>query len=68
MSFSCSFQYLFDLLVYLRKSGYGATIGDMCVGGIAYADDVTLVSPMRYGMQKRLDACFLFAEESRLLF
>ena len=29
---------------------------------IAYADDVTLVSPTRYGMPKMLDTCSLFAE------
>ena len=40
----------------------------MYVGSVAYAEDVTLVSPTLHGMQKMLDVCTLFAEENGLIF
>ena len=45
-----------DLLVYLRKSEYGGRIGDMYASG-TYDDDVTLVSPKRYGIHEK---CWIF--------
>ena len=53
--------YLDELLIGLRSCGYGARIGHMYVGSVAY--DVTLVSPTLHGMQKMLDVCPLFAEK-----
>ena len=36
--------YLDELLVRLRKCGYGARMGYMYVGGLAYADDLSLLA------------------------
>ena len=60
--------YLNELLIGLRSCGYGARIGHMYIGSVAYADDVTLLSPTLHGMQKMLDVCSLFAEEKGLIF
>ena len=49
--------YVDDLLKVLSVSGYGARIADMYCGCVAYADDLTLVSPTVNGMQKLLDIC-----------
>ena len=57
-----------ELLIGLRSCGYWARIGHMYVGSVAYADDVTLLSPTLHEMQKMLDVCSLFAEEKGLIF
>ena len=65
----CLFNiYIDDLLMTLKHSGYGAKIGENYVGGVAYADDVTLISPTRYGIQKMLDVCTTFARQNGLIF
>ena len=60
--------YLDELLIGLRSCGYGARIGHIYVGSVAYADDVTLLSSTQHGMQKMLDVCSLFVEEKGLIF
>ena len=39
--------YLDKLLIVVRSCGYGARVGYMYVGSVAYADDVNLLSPTR---------------------
>ena len=56
--------YLDNLLVTLKQSGYGARIGGKYVGCIAYPDDVTVISPTWYAVQKMLDVCTEFAQEN----
>ena len=60
--------YVDDLLKVLSVSGYGARIADMYCGCVAYADDLTLVSPTVNGMQKLLDICGSFAVRNNLRF
>ena len=60
--------YLDSLLDRLKDCGFGARIGYLYVGALAYADDVTLLSPTVGRMQKMLDVCSVFADESGLLF
>ena len=60
--------YVDDLLKVLSVSGYGARIADMYCGCVAYADDLTLVSPTVNGMQKLLDICGSFAVRKNLRF
>ena len=46
--------YVDDLINELRSSGYGVHIGSVFVGCLLYADDIVLLSPFYYGLQKLL--------------
>ena len=52
--------YLDDLFPLLKQSGYGCCVGDHYYGGIAYADDVTLLAPTREGLQELINICEVF--------
>ena len=49
--------YLDTLLSKLRDAGIGCHLGDTFLGAFGYADDVTLLSPSREGLQVMLDIC-----------
>ena len=55
--------YLDVLLNSLKNSLTGCYIGHMYAGCLAYADDVTLLSPTVKGLQHMLNLCELFGEE-----
>ncbi len=65
-----SFFYIYieNLLIRLQNCGYGGKVGPAFVGCLAYADDVTLISPTLNGTQRMLDICTSFATEKGLLF
>jgi hypothetical protein len=60
--------YIDGLLCNLRDSGVGCHIGDIFVGALAYADDISLLSPTPCGMRKLLAICDNYAMEYRILF
>ena len=60
--------YIDDLLQQLEKSGDGARLGGIYVGALAYADDITLLSPTVSGMQRLLDICSSYTENHNLIF
>ena len=45
------------LLEHLAKSGHGCHVGKMFPGGLAYADDVELLSPTVYALEYMLQIC-----------
>jgi len=53
--------YVDDLIKKLRSSGYGLHIRSLFVGCILYADDIVLVSPSCFGLQKLHNICEQFA-------
>ena len=57
----CSTSTLFciynDLLVVLKKLGYGCFIGKLCYGVLAYADDIILLVPFLRALRIMLDFC-----------
>ena len=53
--------YVDDLINELHRSGYGVHIGSVFVGCLLYADDIVLLSPSCYGLQKLLSICENFA-------
>ena len=55
--------YIEDLLIRLKSNGYGARVSPAFVGCLAYADDVTLISPTVNGTERMLDMCTSFATE-----
>ena len=60
--------YFDELIIRLKKSGYGCYIGDMCYGTLAYADDICLLSPSRKAMSALLDICEQFSKDYDVLF
>ena len=60
--------YVDELIAKLQKSGYGCKIGTKYYGIIIYADDIFLLSPSFYGLQKMLDICNSFSNERGLYF
>ncbi len=65
----CLFNlYIDDILREVSKCGDRARISDIFLGCLAYADDVTLVSPTARGMQRMLDICNEYARHHALVF
>ena len=60
--------YLDTLLCQLRDTGVGCHIGGNFLGAYGYADDVTLLSPSRQGLQTMLNICEKFASTHSMLF
>ena len=54
-----------DLLLEINESRDGVCIGDNYYGGIAYADDVTLISASAPGLQRLIDTCYSYANKWR---
>ena len=49
--------YLDELIDRLKEKGIGCYVGYHYVGAFAYADDLTLLSPSRSGLQSMLSLC-----------
>ena len=52
--------YIDGLFTILQNSGYGCYIGEIFHGAYSYADDITLLSPTRQGLQYLIDTCEKF--------
>lgn len=61
-------MYLDHLLLELKSSGYGCYIGNTFTGALAYADDIVLLSPSLYGMQKMLNICETYSKQYDVTF
>jgi hypothetical protein len=55
--------YLDQLLNKLQKAGNGCWLGNKYFGTLAYADDVTLLSPTATGLQSMVDMCEQYGVE-----
>ena len=55
--------YLDELIDRLKQKGIGCYVGYHYVGAIAYADDLTLLSPSRSGLQSMLSVCESYGKE-----
>jgi len=44
--------YTDDIIVQMRKSGFGIRIGSIFAGCLLYADDIVLISCSYYGLQQ----------------
>ena len=60
--------YIDDLITGLERSGAGIRINGRFSGGIAYADDLSLLPTSREGMQMLLEICETFARDHCLKF
>ena len=60
--------YVENLILRIIDSGFGCYVGDVCASILMYADDIALLAPTRYAMQKLLDICSNFGIEFSLSF
>ncbi len=60
--------YVDELIQTLEKSGYGCKLGDKYYSIFVYADNIFLLSPTFYRLQKMLNICNMFAEDKGLHF
>ena len=59
--------YINCLLLQLEKSGNGCHVGNYFYGALAYADDIVLLSPTRFGLQKMFDMCVTYFKEHKIV-
>lgn len=57
-----------DLLVELSETRHGARFGESVINSFAYADDVTLISPIISGLQNLINVCNAYADKWRFKF
>ncbi len=60
--------YVYELIQTLEKRGYGCKLCAKYYGILVYADDIFLLTPSFYGLQKMLNICNMFAEDKGLHF
>ena len=60
--------YTDGLLLRLQESGIGCHMGGHYAGALAYADDITLMSPSMTGLRKMSSICEQYASEYDILF
>jgi len=60
--------YIDDLVLLLKKAGFGCYIGAHFVGALAYADDIVLVAPSAIALRKMLAICKDYADEFCICF
>ena len=60
--------YLNTILEQLRYAGVSCHVGGDFLGAVGYADDVTLLTPTRQGLQMMLNICEEFASSHSMHF
>jgi len=60
--------YIDDLLLLLKKAGFGCYIGTHFVDALVYADDIVLVAPSATALRKMLAICEDYAGEYCICF
>ena len=60
--------YTDGLLLRFQESGIGCHMGGHYAGALAYADDITLISPSMTGLRKMSGICEQYASEYDILF
>ena len=60
--------YIDELLLRLKQHDFGCHIGNRFVGGLCYADELTILSPSVRGLQKMVGICEEFAKDYSVTF
>ena len=60
--------YINDLLLSLQQSKLGATIGDITISCLGFADDIVLASESPESLQMLINKCESWALENRMVF
>ena len=53
--------------MHLQRSGLGCHINNIYMGALSYADDITLISPSLYGLNRMLVICNKFAIDNFII-
>jgi len=61
-------DYIDDLLLLLKKAGFGCYIGTHFVGALVHADNIVLVVPSATALRKMLAICEDYADEYCICF
>ncbi len=48
---------------WIRESGIGCRMGNRYIGGLGYADDLTLMVPLLKGLQSPINICEDYSDE-----
>ena len=64
----CIYIYIYILLIRFHDLGFGCHVGPIIAGSFGYADDVALVVPTLYTMDKIIKVCKIFADKIGVLF
>ena len=56
------------LFIRLQDLGLSCHVGPIFAGSLGYADDIALVAPTLYAMDKLIKVCEIFADKIGLLF
>ena len=62
------YLYIDRLLLCLQRSGLGCHISNIFMVTLSYTDDITLLSPSLYGLNRMLDICNKFAMDNFIIF
>ena len=54
--------YMHDLIGNLKASGFGCKVIQIVIACLFFADDIALLSPSRYGLQKLLNICSAYCD------
>ena len=60
--------YVDGLLSKLKKSGFGCHVRNEYIGALSFADDITLMAPTLFGLQKMVEICESYATEYSIKF
>ena len=55
-------------MLFIRLQDLGLHVGPIFAGSFGYTDDVALVAPILYAMDKMINVCKLFADKIGFLF
>ena len=61
------YLYIDILLLHFQRSGSGCHINNTYMGALSYADDITLISPSLYDLNRMLDICNKFAIDNYII-
>ena len=62
------YLYIDRLLLCLQRSGLGCHMSNTYMSALSYADDITLISPSLYGLNRMFDICNKFAIDNFIIF
>ena len=62
------YVYIYMLFIRLQNLDLGCHVGPIFAGSFGYADDLALVAPTLYAMDKMIKVCEIFADKIGLLF
>ena len=60
--------YVDNLFIELKSLGLGCHVGSMYAGSFGYADDIALIAPSIYSLEKMISICQIYADKFKITF